>query len=325
MLDLNDKTILVTGNEGFIGSNFIEYVYKYYNNVKIVGLDKGGIGSRRLYFNNLANEYIDYVHDISQYESKYGVFTKYKFDYVFNFAAESHVDRSITDPTFFIKNNITSVAVLFDQLKKYQPQARIIHISSDEVFGHLDVWDKPFTEYSPLRPRSPYAASKASSDLVALAFHETYGMDVIVTRCCNNFGPNQHDEKFIPTVLRSLTEGKKIPVYGSGENIREWIFVDDHNKSILEIARWGKAGQTYNIGSGSERTNLELIQNILDVYPSDHTIKLSDAITFVEDRKGHDFRYAISSKKYIRGFDLVPFNDALKTTVLWYANKYAPV
>jgi dTDP-glucose 4,6-dehydratase len=322
MIDLNSKTILVTGNEGFIGSNFVEYIYKNYNNITIIGLDKGGIGSRRLYFNNLANKYYDYPVDISEIGSYSFILETFKnIDFVFNFAAESHVDRSIQDPTFFIKNNVTSVSVLLDLLKKNHPNTKIIHISTDEVYGHLGLTDKPFTEFSPLRPRSPYSASKAASDLVALSYAETFSMDVRVTRCCNNYGPNQHDEKFIPTVIRNLVNGTKIPVYGTGENIREWIFVEDHNKSILEIAEWGKKGEVYNIGSGVEMTNLEMIWEIVQIiYP--YSTDIDNYVEFVTDRLGHDFRYAIDSKKYIRGFELTKFKEGLKTTVNFYLNKY---
>jgi dTDP-glucose 4,6-dehydratase len=199
----------------------------------------------------------------------------------------------------------------------------ITHLSgnTDEVYGHLGKYDLPFTENSPLHPRSPYSASKASADLIAQAYHETYGMDILTTRCCNNYGKHQHDEKFIPTVIRSLMEGKKIPVYGTGENVREWIHVEDHNKAILRLAEIGDAGGVYNVGSGVEKTNLEIIRTILDIFHG-HGKNIEDYVEFVEDRKGHDFRYAIKSVKWVNDLKQRSFEDGMKETVEFYKEKY---
>jgi dTDP-glucose 4,6-dehydratase len=341
MVDLTGCNIICTGGCGFIGSNFIEYIFNNYDNVSIVNIDKMGVGSRDIYnFQrgsyedgckyprcNSGNEYRLIVEDIATMHDKYKVswvfhsLTTQKIDYVFHFAAESHVDRSINSPYGFIHNNVMGTTGLLEVLLQYQPQAKIINISTDEVYGHLGKYDLPFTENSPLHPRSPYSASKASADLIANAYHETYGMDILTTRCCNNYGKHQHDEKFIPTVIRSLVEGKKIPVYGTGENVREWIHVEDHNKAILRLAEIGDSGSVYNVGSGVEKTNLEIIQTILDIYHG-HGKNIDDYVEFVEDRKGHDFRYAIKSVEWTNDLKQRSFEDGMKETVEFYKQKY---
>jgi dTDP-glucose 4,6-dehydratase len=234
-----------------------------------------------------------------------------KFDYIFHFAAESHVDRSINSPSPFIENNVMGMVSLLEWVRKYQPKAKVINISTDEVFGHLNVNDPAFTEESPFDPRSPYAASKASADLIANSYVTTYGLDITTTHCCNNFGKHQADEKFIPTVIRSIVRGEPIPVYGTGENIREWIHVEDHNKWLLEVA--DNPNCSTNIGSGIEKTNLDMIKDIGNI------VGVTPNIKFVEDRKGHDFRYAIESHL---PFELRNHDEALKETVEFYRNKY---
>lgn len=328
MVDLNEKTILVTGGAGFIGSNFIEYVDKNFKNVKICNLDKLGIGSRNDEilqivepFNMIPYGYCETVNDnyyqILILDLCEIIFTWGKFDYIFHFAAESHVDRSISGPSPFIENNVMGMVSLLEWVRQYQPQAKVVNISTDEVFSHLvDKTQASFTEISRFAPRSPYAASKASADLIANSYVTTYGLDIITTHCCNNFGKHQADEKFIPTVIRNMVQGNPIPVYGTGENIREWIHVDDHNKSLLEIAEFGKSGWRYNIGSGIEKSNLEMILDISEI------LGINPLIEFVEDRKGHDFRYAIESIHYKRNFDLKSHRDALKETVEFYKDKY---
>lgn len=321
MIDLNNKKILCTGGCGFIGSNFIEYVLSHYCSLNIINIDKMGVGSRELnpiVKNN--NSLLNLKENIKQIYSIY--YSKpIKIDYVFHFAAESHVDRSIAGAYDFVDNNVLGITRLLEWVKEWQPQAKIINISTDEVYGHLGKYDLPFTENSPLHPRSPYSASKASADLIAQSFHETYGMDILTTRCCNNYGKHQHDEKFIPTVIRSLVEGKKIPVYGTGENVREWIHVEDHNKAILRLAEIGDSGGVYNVGSGVEKTNLEIIRTILDIYHG-HGKNIDDYVEFVEDRKGHDFRYAIKSVKWANDLKQRSFMEAMRETVDFYKNKY---
>ncbi len=317
MVDLYGKTILVTGGCGFIGSNFIRLIDSYYNNVNIIVVDKMGIGSNDdITSYKFRNDVIFYQTNIINFCSDA---CPTPVDYVFHFAAESHVDRSITSPLSFTEN-VTSTVALLDLVKLAWPNARVVHVSTDEVYGHLELDEPGFLESSPLAPRSPYAASKASSDLMALSYHHTFGLDVVVTRCCNNFGKYQNDEKFIPTIIRSIASGKKIPVYGNGKNIREWIYVDDHNKSILEIAEQGISGNVYNIGSGHEKNNLELIQYILDIM-FDSGRNLNDYIEFVEDRKGHDFRYSIQTENYERAFRPSNFKLKLEETVTHYLQK----
>lgn len=330
MVDLNNKNILITGGCGFIGSNFIEYINKHYSNMTIINIDKYGIGHRILtgtILNKNSNYYREFNMNITHMDSSTsflnnGTLNSIDFDYVFHFAAESHVDRSITNPSTFVYNNSYGTSVLLEYLNNRKSKARIICISTDEVYGHLNLNDPAFTEETSLDPRSPYSASKAASDLIALAFNKTFGMDIIVTRCCNNYGPNQYKEKFIPTIINKLMDGQKIPVYGSGTNIREWIHVDDHNKSILEIAKDGESGMIYNIGSGVEKTNLELIKLIVDILKDFGYAVPDDSIEFVQDRKGHDFRYAIDTLNYKRNFKLLDFEESLRETVKFYIQKF---
>jgi dTDP-glucose 4,6-dehydratase len=321
MVNLNNKTIMVTGGSGFIGRNFVEYVLLNYDNLKVVNFDKMGVGSMDYTpVMNEGNTYVHQAYDIRLLNVNYLSNLKLPeehYDYVFHFAAESHVDRSINDPLSFISNNVIGIASLLEYCREHQPHARIINISTDEVYGHLHYDDPPFTEDSLLAPRSPYSSSKASADLIARAYNQTYGMDIITTRCCNNYGPYQHYEKFIPTILRSLQNGNKIPVYGSGYNIREWIYVEDHNKSVMEIAEIGESGMVYNIGSGVEKDNIQLIVDIVDIIYNDGD-RFLDYVEFVEDRKGHDFRYAISSMHYTRKFEPHTFYDGLRKTIKFY-------
>lgn len=335
MIDLNEKTILVTGGRGFIGSNFIEHIIDNYKDTYIINIDKLGIGSRQIVEDEDLNPaefqkvkdcyYCFYNKDLTIREDYTHLFKKYKFDYIFHFAAESHVDRSISDPTFFIQNNVVATANLMQNVLDYQKHnPRVINISTDEVYGHLNYDQDPFTEDSPLNPRSPYSSSKAASDLISLSYHHTFGIDVMVTRCCNNYGDHQCDEKFIPTILRKLLNNEKIPVYGKGNNVREWIHVRDHNKCVLEIADRGESGQVYNIGSGVELSNLELIQKILDELYGCGKVNLSDVIEYVEDRKGHDLRYAIESKYFKFQTEFANFNEALSNTINFYKKRIKP-
>lgn len=318
MVDLTNCKVLVTGGCGFIGSNFIEMVLQKYKNLQLVNIDKYGIGARPLIkesynwiTSNPDNLYYEYRENIMNLDSSLSRAREWKFDYIFHFAAESHVDRSINSPEAFIENNVIGMVSLLEWVRKYQPQAKVINISTDEVFGHLNVNDPAFTEESPFNPRSPYAASKASADLIANSYVTTYGLDITTTHCCNNFGKHQANEKFLPTVIRSIVRGEPIPVYGTGENIREWIHVEDHNKWLLEIA--SNPYCSTNIGSGIEKTNLDMIKDIGSI------LGVTPNIKFVEDRKGHDFRYAIESHI---PFELRNHDEALKETVEFYKNKY---
>jgi dTDP-glucose 4,6-dehydratase len=331
MIDLSGKTVLVTGGLGFIGGNFVEYVFDNFKDVKVFNIDKMGVGSTRRKSLIENDKHYTLIHeDILTMNDEYHVdwifprLLRCEIDYVFHFAAESHVDRSINSPHGFISNNVIGITSLLEFLRTYHPQTKIINISTDEVYGHLGKYDPPFTELSPIHPRSPYSASKASADLIAQAYHETYKMDILTTRCCNNYGHHQHDEKFIPTVIRSLVAGKKIPVYGTGENVREWIHVEDHNKAILRLAEIGDGGGVYNVGSGVEKTNLEIIRNIIDIYHG-HGKNIDDYVEFVEDRKGHDFRYAIKSVRWTNDLEQIKFEEGLKDTVEFYKQKYEKI
>lgn len=324
MVNLNNSKIIVTGGNGFIGSNFIKLILSKYENLSIINIDKMGIGSRSLNLEVMenidnGNLYLEIPEDVRNIdELKFNINLVTYVDYIFHFAAESHVDRSISGPSPFIENNVMGMVALLEWARKNQSKTKIVNISTDEVFGHLLNRDEtPFTEASIFNPRSPYSASKASADLIANSYVSTYGMDIITTHCCNNFGEHQADEKFIPTVIRNLVRGEEIPVYGSGENIREWIHVDDHNKSLLEIAGGDfKHTNHVNIGSWVEKNNLEMIEDIAKIMGTTAKIK------FVEDRKGHDFRYAIESIYYERKFELKDYYKALAETVKFYEKKY---
>jgi dTDP-glucose 4,6-dehydratase len=264
------------------------------------------------------NRYIEYRRDLREIDTFFHSKNMVDFDYIFHFAAESHVDRSISGPKLFIDNNIMGMVELLEWVRQHQKNVKIINISTDEVYGHLtNIEDPPFNETTPFAPRSPYSASKASADMIAAAYSTTYGMDIITTHCCNNFGAHQADEKLIPTVIRCLTQNQPIPVYGNGENVREWIHVDDHNKSLLEIAALDTPHRRFNIGSNLEKNNLDIIENIAKI------LELTPTIKFVEDRKGHDFRYSIESINYDRKFQLADYEMAMKNTVEFYKSKYA--
>ena len=280
------KNILVTGGAGFIGGNFIRYIRKNFPEHKITCLDKCSYASNFEFIKDYIDEMV--TKDISKDISS--VFLK-KYDYIFNFAAESHVDNSINDPSIFVKSNVLGTQNLLEHFRKAK-YGKFIHISTDEVYGHLGFNDPPFTEHTPIEPRSPYAASKASSDLLCLSYINTYNSNICITRCCNNYGINQHNEKFIPTIVNSLINNKKIPVYGEGTNIREWIHVDDHNYGVWLVAVNGKPG-VYNIGSGEEISNIELVDIICKKMGKD----LDESVKFVTDRPGHDFRYSINCSK----------------------------
>jgi len=325
--DLNGKNILVTGGSGFIGSNFIEMILREYVDMNVVNVDNLMTGSRK--------DFVPFIGNNNTYEHNYQttwaiaedhMLGKWMFDYIFHFAAESHVDRSITNPAVFMVSNVAGMAGVVEYMRNFCPKTtRLINISTDEVYGHLPLDGHDyFTELSPLQPRSPYSASKASADLIAGAYFSTYGLDIITTRCCNNFGKHQHDEKLIPTVVRHLVQGRKVPVYGKGENIREWISVDDHNRSILEIADIGVAGNVYNVTGEMSLTNIEMIATILGIIHPMEKFPTSylKFVEFITDRKGHDLRYSLESIKYKRSFELESFYGSLRNTVDFYVDKY---
>ena len=312
---------LVTGGAGFIGSNFMHYEVKKYSDDVFVCLDALTYAGN---YNNIKDleEYSNFKFvkgDITDRELVYKLFEEEKFDIVINFAAESHVDNSIKNPTIFLTTNIIGTSVLMDACRKYGIK-RYHQVSTDEVYGDLPL-DRPdllFTEDTPLHTSSPYSSSKASADLLVMAYHRTYGLPVTISRCSNNYGPYQFPEKLIPVLISKALAGEKIPVYGTGSNVRDWIHVIDHNIGVDLIVRNGRDGEVYNLGGHSERTNLEVVKTILKQLG-----KSEDLITFVEDRKGHDLRYAIDSSKVEKelGWDRTyTFEQGIKETVDWYLN-----
>jgi len=328
-----NKTILITGGAGFIGSNFIHYFVKEQPDYRIINLDK------LTYAGNLENlkgiddksNYRFIKGDIANKELIEYTFENFKPTYVVNFAAESHVDRSIEGSEVFIRSNVLGTQVLLDVAKEFWLKksmfdyARFLQISTDEVYGSLPLESSDkFNEESPLKPNSPYSASKASADLLVRAYYVTYGMPVLITRSSNNFGPRQYPEKLIPLMITNALQGKSLPVYGDGLNVRDWIYVEDNCRSIDLVLHKGKIGEVYNIGGGNEWRNIDLVNLICEILgelsgkPVDEYKKL---ITFVKDRPGHDRRYALSIEKInieLKWAPTVDFKDMMRSTVKWY-------
>ena len=306
--------IIITGGAGFIGSNFIHYMVKEHPNYELICVDKLTYAGRLDNLSGVLDKISFVKEDISDREAMFSLFERERPDYVVNFAAESHVDRSIDEPEIFLKSNVLGTQVLLDASKKYAVK-RFHQISTDEVYGDLplDRKDLLFTEKSPLKPSSPYSASKASADLLALSYHRTFGLDVTISRCSNNYGPNQHKEKLIPLVIANAREKKPIPVYGTGENVRDWIYVLDHCEAIDLILHRGRSGEIYNVGGSCEKRNIDIIKMILSALGESEEL-----ITFVKDRPGHDLRYAIDSAKIKNELGWTPktdFSDGLKKTI----------
>lgn len=310
---------LVTGGAGFIGSNYMHYVVKKYKEDQFVCLDALTYAGN---YNNIKDlekyENFKFVKgDITDRKFIDELFRKEQFDIVINFAAESHVDNSIKNPGIFLTTNIIGTQVLMDASIKYDIK-RYHQVSTDEVYGDLPL-DRPdllFTEETPIHTSSPYSSSKAGADLLVGAYHRTFGLPTTISRCSNNYGPYQFPEKLIPVVISKALKNEKIPVYGSGSNVRDWIHVIDHNVGVDLIVRKGKVGEIYNLGGHSERANIDVVKTILKQIG-----KSEDLITFVEDRKGHDLRYAIDSTKAEKelGWELTyTFEKGIKETVDWY-------
>ena len=329
------KKIIVTGGYGFIGSAIIRHLIKD-NKYKIINIDKLTYASNKKSINtkNLKN-YNHHKIDLCNFYSLDRIIKKYSPDYVINLAAETHVDRSIDGPDLFINTNINGCYNLlkscYNLWKKYEKKKRdnfrFIHVSTDEVYGSLNRGDDKFTENSQYKPNSPYSASKAASDHLVLSWNKTYGFPSIVTNTCNNYGPWQFPEKLIPLVINKCLLSQKIPVYGNGLQIRDWIHVDDHVSGILNVLLKGRVGQKYNIGSNNELRNIDVIndicKNLQSFVPS--KIKYKSLITKVPDRPGHDFRYAIDNSKTIKlgWLPRYKWNDGLRLTIEWYlSNKF---
>ena len=303
--------ILVTGGAGFIGSNYIRMMFKRYPDTEITNLDKLTYAGNPDNLRDITNPGYTFIKgDICDPDTVNKAMEG--TDAVVHFAAESHVDRSIKDGSVFVTTNVLGTNTLLNCALQSGVN-KFIHVSTDEVYGSID--DGSFTEEDPLEPSSPYSASKAGSDLLAMSYYITYGLPVTITRCTNNFGPYQYPEKLIPLFITNLMEGKKVPVYGTGLNVRDWIFVDDHCLGIDFVFNHGCSGDIYNIGGGSELTNLEITHRILEMLGQDES-----SIQFVEDRKGHDLRYSLDCTK-LRGMGWKPeydFDIALESTVSWY-------
>lgn len=308
--------LLVTGGAGFIGSNFVRYMVHKYPDYQIINLDA------LTYAGNLENltdvegrpNYTFVKGDIADRSFINELFEKENFDYVLNFAAESHVDRSITDPDVFIRTNIQGTQVLLDAAKNFGVQ-KYLQVSTDEVYGTLGDTGL-FTEETPLAPNSPYSASKASADLLVRAYHETYGLPINITRCSNNYGPYHFPEKLIPLMIINALNDKDLPVYGDGLNVRDWLHVEDHCQAIDLVLHKGRNGEVYNVGGNNERTNIEIVKTIL------HELgKPESLIKFVKDRLGHDRRYAIDATKLRDELNWEPkyvFETGIKQTIDWY-------
>ena len=308
--------VLVTGGAGFIGSNFVRYFLKKYPDCHVINYDlltyAGNLSSIKD-IEPLSN-YTFIQGDIRDAEKIQAVMQEYKIDSIVHFAAESHVDRSIQGPMEFYTTNIVGTAVLLEAAKTFGIQ-RFLHISTDEVYGSLGETGY-FTEETPVSPNSPYSASKASSDLIALSYFETYKLPVIVTRCSNNYGPYQYPEKLIPLMITNAMEDKELPVYGRGQNVRDWLHVFDHCTAIDLVLHNGRDGEIYNVGGNNEKRNIEIVEMILEKLG-----KSKNMISFVPDRLGHDWRYAIDSSKLQRELGWKPvysFTKGLEDTIEWY-------
>jgi dTDP-glucose 4,6-dehydratase len=310
--------ILVTGGAGFIGSNFISYILNNHNSDKVICVDSLTYASN---INNLKDHFSHdnfsfYQIDISNKQELEDIFRSHDIDIIINFAAESHVDNSIKDPSVFIKSNVFGTFVLLELARKYRIK-RFHQVSTDEVYGYLEIEDtSSFTEESNLNPSSPYSASKAASDLLCISYHKTYKMNITISRSTNNFGRYQHHEKLIPKIILNALNDIKIPIYGNGENLREWISVDDHCRGILSIIQFGQIGHIYNIGSGKVLSNNTLVRIILDLMNKPYEL-----IDYVEDRPGHDLKYAVDYSKlhiHTKWKPIDVFEEYLKQTIDHY-------
>ena len=316
------KKVIVTGGLGFIGSNLINILKeKYY----VINIDKVTYASN---FNNISPEiknYQFYKHDINNKIFIKNILKKFNPSIIFNLAAETHVDRSIDGPKKFIESNILGVFNLLEAIRDYKKKIKLIHISTDEVYGDIKKNYKS-KEEDRYNPSSPYSASKASGDLLIKSYIRTYKIPAIITNCCNNFGPNQYPEKLIPTIIYNILNNKPIPIYGRGKNIREWIYVEDHCKALIKIAEKGIIGENYNVGSGTVLNNVQIAEKIISnfkkiIYPQN----IKTEIYFVKDRPGHDLRYCLNSSKIknkLKWKCESNFDQRIKETIIWYINKF---
>ena len=336
-MHFSPSNILVTGAAGFIGSHFVNLLLKKYDECRVISYDKLTYAGN---LDNLRDVIIDKRHffvkgDVCDSSKISETLRTYHIDTIVHFAAESHVDRSIIAPSEFIQTNIVGTYCLLESAKNHWQQmnaldphaCRFHHISTDEVYGSLEKDALAFTEASTYQPNSPYSASKASSDHLVRAYYKTYGLPITASNCSNNYGPRQHREKLIPTVIRCCKQGQSIPIYGSGSNIRDWLYVEDHVQAILAIIERGQLGETYNVGGNNELSNLELVQQICAFLSefSSRSVSYEQLISFVEDRPGHDWRYAVEIEKIKTELDWQPttsFLSGVEQTMKFYWEQF---
>ena len=318
------KKFIITGGSGFIGSNLINFLLK--KKFLIINIDKGSYLSNSYNINlNKKDKYFIFKTDINNKSKILSILKKFKPDGIFNLAAETHVDRSIENPSEFIKSNILGVYNLLEAIriykKKFKKNIKLLHVSTDEVYGDIKGMSRSNENY-PYNPSSPYSASKASSDHLIKSYVRTYGVKAVISNCCNNYGPGQFPEKLIPTLIFNILNNKHLPIYGKGKNSREWIHVNDHCKALLKIFNKGKIGESYNVGSNINLSNLTLARKLLSLVKKNNFIIGNKVkIKFVKDRPGHDFRYALNSNKLRKKLKWKPrtsFEKGIKLTIKWY-------
>jgi dTDP-glucose 4,6-dehydratase len=316
------KKIIVTGGLGFIGSNLINILQKKYF---IINIDKVSYASNHNNIDPYIKNYKFYKQDINNKIFVQNILKKYKPSIIFNLAAETHVDRSIDGPRQFIESNIIGVFNLLEAIRGYNKKIKLIHISTDEVYGDLKKNYKSKEEDS-YNPSSPYSASKASGDLLIKSYIRTYKVPAVITNCCNNFGPNQYPEKLIPTIIYKILNKKSIPIYGKGENIREWIYVKDHCDALIKVAEKGVIGENYNIGSGITLNNIQIVKKIISIFKNiNYDRKVKSKILLVKDRPGHDLRYCLNSSKIrnkLKWKYKSNFDQRINETIIWYIDKF---
>ena len=317
------KTIIVTGGLGFIGSNLINILNK--KNYFIINIDKVCYSSNFKNISNNIKNYKFYKQDINNQNVIKRILNKYNPSLIFNVAAETHVDRSIDSPKEFIKSNILGVFNLLEAIRVYKKKIKLIHVSTDEVYGDIRK-NKKSKELDAYNPSSPYAASKASSDLIIKSYIRTYKLPAIITNCCNNFGPNQYPEKLIPTIIYKIINKEPIPIYGKGGNVREWIYVKDHCNALIKIAEKGLIGENYNIGSEVTLNNIQIANKIISIFKKITDSKnIKSKIHLVKDRPGHDLRYCLDSSKIrykLKWRCKSNFDEKVNETIIWYKNKF---
>ncbi|WP_039657108.1 dTDP-glucose 4,6-dehydratase [Clostridium tyrobutyricum] len=329
------KTYLITGGAGFIGSNFVQYMMYKYNDIKIINYDKLTYAGNLENLKSIADNpnYTFIQGDICDKSKLEELFQEYDIDYVVNFAAESHVDRSIKNPEIFVQTNVLGTVTLLNTAKNawaegdnFKAGKKYLQVSTDEVYGSLGS-EGYFTETTPLDSHSPYSSSKASADLMVKAYFDTYKMPVNITRCSNNYGPYQFPEKLIPLVINNCLNRRELPVYGDGMNIRDWLYVEDHCKAIDMVLNGGKVGQVYNIGGHNERTNIHIVKTVISyIHDNVDSSVGENLIKYVEDRKGHDRRYGIDPEKIKEELGWYPetkFEDGIIKTIKWYLENKA--